>query len=241
MASEVGVLDIPPQDVLVKERLHPGKIFLVDTVQGPHRRRRGDQAGAGGAASVPRVARSTISIDINDLPPARAEAARARDRVQAAAGVRLHAGGSALPDRADGRGRRGADRLDGHRHVAGGALGQAAAALRVLQAAVRAGDEPAARRDPRGAGHRHGLDDRAGAQSAQGRARVVPADRDQVPDHPQRARGEAAPSAAELAVPLDDAVDAVRSGAATATGARAGDGRICAAARARRWPPASTS
>jgi glutamate synthase domain-containing protein 2/glutamate synthase domain-containing protein 1/glutamate synthase domain-containing protein 3 len=34
MASEVGVLDIPPENVLLKERLHPGRIFLVDTVQG---------------------------------------------------------------------------------------------------------------------------------------------------------------------------------------------------------------
>jgi glutamate synthase (NADPH/NADH) large chain len=34
MASEVGVLDIPPENILVKERLHPGKIFLVDTAQG---------------------------------------------------------------------------------------------------------------------------------------------------------------------------------------------------------------
>ena len=34
MASEVGVLDVPPEDVLVKERLHPGRIFLVDTKQG---------------------------------------------------------------------------------------------------------------------------------------------------------------------------------------------------------------
>ena len=34
MASEVGVLDIPPENVLVKERLHPGRIFLVDTAQG---------------------------------------------------------------------------------------------------------------------------------------------------------------------------------------------------------------
>ena len=34
MASEVGVLDIPAEDILVKERLHPGKIFLVDTAQG---------------------------------------------------------------------------------------------------------------------------------------------------------------------------------------------------------------
>ncbi len=34
LASEVGVLDIPAERVVVKERLHPGKIFLVDTVQG---------------------------------------------------------------------------------------------------------------------------------------------------------------------------------------------------------------
>jgi len=34
MASEVGVLDIPPEDILSKGRLHPGRIFLVDTEQG---------------------------------------------------------------------------------------------------------------------------------------------------------------------------------------------------------------
>ena len=34
MASEVGVLDIPPEDVVIKDRLHPGRIFLVDTKQG---------------------------------------------------------------------------------------------------------------------------------------------------------------------------------------------------------------
>jgi glutamate synthase (ferredoxin) len=34
MASEVGVLDLPAERVLVKERLHPGRIFLVDTAQG---------------------------------------------------------------------------------------------------------------------------------------------------------------------------------------------------------------
>jgi glutamate synthase (ferredoxin) len=34
MASEVGVLDIPPSSIRVKERLHPGRIFLVDTAQG---------------------------------------------------------------------------------------------------------------------------------------------------------------------------------------------------------------
>src|SRR5260370_40473247 len=34
MASEVGVLDIAPERVLLKERLHPERILLVDTDQG---------------------------------------------------------------------------------------------------------------------------------------------------------------------------------------------------------------
>ncbi len=34
MASEVGVLDIPPEKVLLKGRLQPGKMFLVDTLEG---------------------------------------------------------------------------------------------------------------------------------------------------------------------------------------------------------------
>ncbi|MGH7353662.1 MAG: glutamate synthase large subunit [Candidatus Rokuibacteriota bacterium] len=34
MASEVGVLDIPPENVALKGRLRPGRIFLVDTSQG---------------------------------------------------------------------------------------------------------------------------------------------------------------------------------------------------------------
>ncbi len=33
MASEVGVLDIPPERILLKGRLRPGRIFLVDTSQ----------------------------------------------------------------------------------------------------------------------------------------------------------------------------------------------------------------
>lgn len=34
LSSEVGVLDIPEEHILKKERLHPGKMLLVDTVQG---------------------------------------------------------------------------------------------------------------------------------------------------------------------------------------------------------------
>ena len=34
MASEVGVLDIPPEKVLFKERIHPGRMFLMDPARG---------------------------------------------------------------------------------------------------------------------------------------------------------------------------------------------------------------
>lgn len=34
LSSEVGVLDIDPEKILIKERLHPGKMLLVDTLKG---------------------------------------------------------------------------------------------------------------------------------------------------------------------------------------------------------------
>ncbi|MEZ0535780.1 glutamate synthase large subunit [Caldicellulosiruptoraceae bacterium PP1] len=34
LASEVGVLDIPPENVLYKERLRPGRMLLIDTIEG---------------------------------------------------------------------------------------------------------------------------------------------------------------------------------------------------------------
>src|SRR2546428_13892882 len=34
MASEVGVLGVAPENVLLKGRLQPGRMFLVDTAQG---------------------------------------------------------------------------------------------------------------------------------------------------------------------------------------------------------------
>src|SRR5262245_41450112 len=72
MASEVGVLDVPPEDVLVKERLHPGRIFLVDTSKG--RIVDDDEIKRELAAEHPyREWLATHLVDINDLPPARAE------------------------------------------------------------------------------------------------------------------------------------------------------------------------
>jgi glutamate synthase (ferredoxin) len=72
MASEVGVLDVEPQDVLVKERLHPGKIFLVDTVKG----RIVDDEEIKRELAAEQPYQEWLDrqlIDINDLPAARAE------------------------------------------------------------------------------------------------------------------------------------------------------------------------
>ena len=67
MASEVGVLDIPPEDVLVKERLHPGRIFLVDTAQG--RIIDDEEIKAELAAAHPyREWLDTQVVPLNDLP-----------------------------------------------------------------------------------------------------------------------------------------------------------------------------
>jgi len=72
MASEVGVLDIKPEDVLVKERLHPGKIFLVDTAKG---RIVDDEEIKKELAAEHPYAQWLAEhlVDIEDLPAARAE------------------------------------------------------------------------------------------------------------------------------------------------------------------------
>ena len=69
MASEVGVLDVAPENVLVKERLHPGRVFLVDTVQG----RIIDDEEIKGELSTAHPYQDWLDkclVHIDDLPPA---------------------------------------------------------------------------------------------------------------------------------------------------------------------------
>src|SRR5436190_5683238 len=68
MASEAGVLDFAPDEILQKERLHPGRIFLVDTAQGrivPDEEIKRDLAAAHPYADWLRE----NLVDIDDLPP----------------------------------------------------------------------------------------------------------------------------------------------------------------------------
>jgi hypothetical protein len=150
----------------------------------------------------------------------------------AAADVRVHRRGSAPAAHADGRQRRGADRLDGHRQRDGRALGSPAPALRLFPADVRPGDQPAAGRDPRAAGDDDVVDGGAGGESARPPAGVVPADQDRIPRDRQRAAGAAAPRLSAR-VPVDDHPDPVRC-VAGRRGSRARGGGPEAARQRRR-------
>jgi len=68
MASEVGVLDIPAEDIVLKERLHPGRIFLVDTAKG--KIVSDDEVKRELAAAHPYKQWLDNLIDIQDLAPA---------------------------------------------------------------------------------------------------------------------------------------------------------------------------
>jgi len=132
MASEVGVLDIPPEDILVKERLHPGRIFLVDTAQG---RIVSDRKSS---ASSPRRIRtgsgwpstsstSTISRQHRTCRESITRRAATPTRVW------LHAGDLRILLAPDGNRWRGADWLHGDRFRRSRAVGSPAPALRLLK------------------------------------------------------------------------------------------------------------
>ena len=147
----------------MKERLHPGRIFLVDTAQGAHHRRRGDQGPARRRASVRRLAPGATSSTSKTSP---AHPVPAPDHAtvltrQIAFGY-THEDLRILlaPMAKNGEEPVGSMGTD---TAAGGALESPASALRLLQAALRAGDQSAARPDPRGAGDVDGVDGRARA------------------------------------------------------------------------------
>ena len=175
MASEVGVLDIPAERVLLKERLHPGRIFLVDTAQG----RIIDDAELKHTYATQHPYGEWLKAylrPIESLPEPPSVPEPDHETVL----ERQHAFGYTHEDLRILLGpmaveRRGAGGLHGHRHVARRALEPAAAALRLLQAALRPGDESAARRHPRGAGDADRDDHRARGQPARADARRLPA------------------------------------------------------------------
>ena len=129
--------------------------------------------------------------------PAAAHAARGADRVAPPAPdrVRLLARGHEGDPGAARAERRGSGQLDGERHAARGALRSPPAHLLVLQAAVRAGHEPADRLDPRGDRDEPPGEHRLGAEPLRRDARARAPARAREPD-PARLRARAAAAGA---------------------------------------------
>ncbi len=210
MASEVGVLDIPEAKIVKKWRLQPGKMLLVDLEEG---RIVDDDELKRTLATRQAVSRLDRALPAVARGDARARAAEPSDGAAARspAGVRLHAGRPEVHPRADGAERRGSDRLDGQRRGAARAVRSAEGLLQLLQAALRAGHQPADRSDPRGARDVARLVHRAAAEPARGesrgRSRAADAPRGAAADAHTREHGEAAPRRALLRrrVPLDRA------------------------------------
>jgi glutamate synthase domain-containing protein 1 len=182
--------DVPADQVVAKGRLQPGRCSSSTPPRA---------ASSRTTRSRPRWPPSTRTptgctpgkLTLTD--PARARARRAQPRVGAAppAGLRLHRGGAADPACARWPERRRGDRVDGHRHSGSGALRASAPAVRLLHAAVRAGDQPTTGCHPRGAGDLVADQHRSRGQPAGARTRLLSPHHLVVPGHRQRRAGEA--------------------------------------------------
>ena len=147
----------------------------------------------------------------------------------AAAAVRLRAGGHERDPRAARAERGGAGRLDGQRHAARRAHRPQAAPLLVLQAALRAGHEPADRLDPRGDRDERARERRLRAQPARRDARARTPARDRQPD-PARPRARAAAAASSPTSFTSWTIDTTWPAAEGADGLERAVERICAEA-----------
>ncbi len=143
LASETGVLDIPGDRILSRGRLQPGKMFLVDLSRASHHPRQRDQGQGLAAAPVPALGQGAAHRAARTAGALAGAAGGAGGPPPQAASLRVHRRRPEDDHRADGRARTGGRRLDGQRRGARGALAPAATALRVLQAALRPGDQPA--------------------------------------------------------------------------------------------------
>ena len=211
MASETGVLDIPADRIVRKDRLRPGKMLLIDTRQG--RIIDDEEIKRSLAAEHPygEWLRANL-VNIEDLPAARAERPDHQTvlRRQQAFGYTQEDLRVLLTPMA----------LSGEEPIGSMGTDTALAVLsdkpRLLydyfsQLFAQVTNPPldAIREElVTSMGSTLG----PGGQPAEGHARGVPADPDRLPDPPQRSGREAAPPAAGLALPLDDAAAALQPG-----------------------------
>ena len=151
LASETGVITVAPEHVQRKGRLAPGKVFLLDLEEGKIVDDERGQAPASRAAQALRRVVQAVGRRTSTTCPT-AQPQRAPDRAAAlqAARVRLLAGGSAAGDRADGgQAARSRSASMGNDAALAVMSDRQPPLFSLLQAAVRAGHQPADRPDPR--------------------------------------------------------------------------------------------
>jgi glutamate synthase (ferredoxin) len=182
MASEVGVLpELPPEMVVQKGRLQPGKMFLIDMREG----RIVDDAELKTKIATAKPYGKWLKenlVALSDLPEAPHVPEPDHDTVfqrQQAFGYTTEDLKIILPPLAAGE-------------EAIGSMGTDTP-LVVLQATLRAGHQPAAGFDPRGIDHVGRDHDRPGREYPESRARVLPHDRSALAGFGQRRAGETAP------------------------------------------------
>ena len=213
LASEVGVLDIDPAAVIRKGRLQPGRIFLADTAAG--RIVEDEEVKEALAAEHPYQDWLHAGlIHLDDLPGRPLPVATGtpvNGTAQPSAGT---CGISRCLPRAAGSGLAALQRMHGYTeeelrviltpmaragasrsgrwggHADRRAVRPAAAGVRLLHPAVRAGDQPAAGRDQGGARHLARRGHRAGAEPAGTGPGVLPPDHAAVPGAQRQRSGE---------------------------------------------------
>ena len=153
LASEAGVLPMDVRKIRQKGRLMPGRMFMVDTVQG---RIIDDEEVK--AEIVEPQALPVLGDPISDFARRVARshqcaAAGPSDDPSAPTGFWLYRRRVEDGHYPHGGGGTGSDFFHGHGYAVGGVVRSAATALQIFQAAVRPGDQSADRSDPRRAGH----------------------------------------------------------------------------------------
>ena len=143
MASETGVLDVPPEDVRFKGRLQPGRMFLVSLEEG---RIIGDEELKKTLASRQPyrewLAENKVSLD--DVPATPIHSRNICGRTWAvAASIRLQRRRTENADSPNGGERVRSRWIHGERCPAGCAVGPEPVAFQLFQAAIRAGYQSA--------------------------------------------------------------------------------------------------
>ena len=139
MASETGVLDVPPENIRYKWRIQPGRMFMLDTERG---RIVGDEeikAELTGRRPYGEWLRENRVL-LEDLPePSKAEMPDLSTLSERQKAFGVFAGRHWDDHRTDGRHWRRACRVNGQRRAASSSVGREPIALQLLQAAIRAG------------------------------------------------------------------------------------------------------